>query len=410
MSKLPQELYAERAKRLTDAIQLKVPDRVPISIDPGYFPARYDDITCRDAFYDLKKWKAGIKKFLDDFKPDLYMLPRSDSGYVLELLEHTQIKWPGHGVSPNHMHQFVENEYMKADEYDMFLKDPADFVWRRYLPRCYAKFEPLSKLPNLAWALFGGMPWNYFSQPEFIEMLEILTRAAKEAYAWRTEINDFEREMWDAGYPSSGGNRIVAPFDIVSDIMRGLNGTILDMYRQPEKLKAACEKILEMQITIVQSLPVTREFSLIFMPLHRGAHGFMSIKQFENFYWPFLKRLIIAEIEAGHTPRVFMEVNYTNRIEYLLELPKGKFIASFDNSDIFKAKEVLRDHACIMGNVPLSILQVGSIEDVKDYCKKLIKIVGKNGGFILAPRGAPDDARIENLKTMFEFTREYGKY
>ncbi len=40
-AKSPAELYAEREKRLRDAIELRVPDRVPIVLTTNYFPARY---------------------------------------------------------------------------------------------------------------------------------------------------------------------------------------------------------------------------------------------------------------------------------------------------------------------------------------------------------------------------------
>ena len=65
---------------------------------------------------------------------------------------------------------------------------------------------------------------------------------------------------------------------------------------------------------------------------------------------------------------------------------------------------------CIMGNVPVSILQTGTPQDVEAYCKKLIDIVGKDGGLIVAPRSTPDEARPENLKAMVDFTRKYGVY
>ena len=85
-------------------------------------------------------------------------------------------------------------------------------------------------------------------------------------------------------------------------------------------------------------------------------------------------------------------------------------LARLDTTDIFRAKEVLRDHICIEGNVPSSLLQVGSVQDVKDHCKQLIDVVGKGGGFILAPRSSTDEVKPENMKAMIEFTQEYGKY
>ena len=144
--------------------------------------------------------------------------------------------------------------------------------------------------------------------------------------------------------------------------------------------------------------------------LHRGADIFLSPEQFEVFYWPYAKKLINALIDEGFIPCLFLEGDYTSRLEYFLELPKGKVLCRFDSSDIFKAKEILKDHICIMGDVSNSILQLGSQQEVRDYCKKLIDVVGKGGGFIIAPGSAPDDVKPENLKTMVEFTREYGVY
>ena len=61
-------------------------------------------------------------------------------------------------------------------------------------------------------------------------------------------------------------------------------------------------------------------------------------------------------------------------------------------------------------NIPLSILATGTPDDVKGYCKKLIDVVGKGGGFIMAPSTSLDDAKPENVKAMIDFTKEYGVY
>jgi uroporphyrinogen-III decarboxylase len=148
----------------------------------------------------------------------------------------------------------------------------------------------------------------------------------------------------------------------------------------------------------------------VFIPLHRGAEGFMSLKQFEKFYWPTLKKLLVALIDAGLNPAPFFEGDYTSRLEYLLELPKGKVLAQLDTTDIFKAKEILGGHMCLRGNMPTSLLQTGSPDDIKAYAKKLIDIVGKDGGFIMSGRGSLDEADPERLKVWMDYTREYGVY
>jgi hypothetical protein len=47
---------------------------------------------------------------------------------------------------------------------------------------------------------------------------------------------------------------------------------------------------------------------------------------------------------------------------------------------------------------------------VKAYCKNLIDYVGKDGGFIMDAAAHVTEAKPENLKAMFEFTKEYGVY
>jgi uroporphyrinogen-III decarboxylase len=168
--------------------------------------------------------------------------------------------------------------------------------------------------------------------------------------------------------------------------------------------------LLAQQTARLKAAAPNAKGTIAFMALHRGADGFMSPKQFETFYWPHLKKHLINVVEAGVTPCVFFEGDYTSRLEYLLELPKGKVIGHFDSSDILRVKEVLGGHMCIMGNVPSSLLQTGTVDEVKEHCKWLIDFIGKDGGYIMSPRSSVDKARPENLRAMYDFTREYGVY
>src|ERR1039458_6134827 len=133
------------------------------------------------------------------------------------------------------------------------------------------------------------------------------------------------------------------------------------------------------------------------MPLHRGSDGFMSIKQFEKFYWPTLKKAILATIDLGYVAAPFCEGIWNERLEYLADLPKGKTICFFEKTDMFRAKEVLGGHVCIQGNVPPSLLEVGSPSEVEEYCKKLIQVCGKGGGFILSAGSAIYHAKPANI-------------
>ena len=410
MTKTNEELYQERTKRLVEAIQLRQPDRVPISLNFAYFPAKCTDAIARDAFYDFPKWREANKKVILEYEPDMFRHSYNESGAMLEALDYKQMVWPGHGVSPNGSHQYIEGEYMLENEYDDILEDHSDYLIRTYLPRIYGALSPLKTLPPLWSALLGGVPPNAVAAPEFTSLFEMLLKASHEAQQWRAAVSAFLAEMRQLGFPSRGELRALTPFDIVSGSLRGMKGSMLDMYRQPQKLLQLCDKLMVLQTKRLIKAPRSKDFSLVYIPLHRGSDTFMSPKAFETFYWPYVLKMTTDLVQAGLTPYLFFEGDCTSRLKHLLDLPKGKVLAHFDSSDIVKVKDMLRGHTCIMGNVPSSILQVGSPEEVKDYCRKLIDIAAQDGGFILSPRGSIDEAKPENLRAMVDFTREYGKY
>jgi uroporphyrinogen-III decarboxylase len=410
MDKAAEQAFREREQRLMDAVQLKTPDRVPISIGLNYFPAKFTATTTWAAYYDFPSWKQVYIKAALHCQPDRLLVVPNQSGSVLEALDAKQLRWPGHGVSRYHTHQFVEGEYMKEEEYDLFLNDTSDFLIRYYLPRVYGILAPAGNLPPLN-TLMTMLPFFNLATPEFADMLEKLVKTAREAVQWQKETASLVDELTELGFfcrraPVMAG----APFDAISDFLRGMRGAMLDMYRCPEKLLQAVEMMCRIQLDRIAQAPPATEFTPAFMALHRGAHGFMSLKQFETFYWPYLQKVIAALADKGYTPDVFFEGDYNSRLEYLAELPQGKVIARFDQIDMARAKEIVGKQVCIAGNVPVSTLQVGTTDDVKKVCKHLIDVAGKDGGYIMAPASALDEVNPENLKTMIDFTKEYGKY
>jgi uroporphyrinogen-III decarboxylase len=414
MAHAPNDLILQREKRIQDAVSLKEPDRVPILCIFGFFPARLAGISFQDAMYDYDKTMKAWIEAMGEFQPDAYEDPFTGRffGRVLEQLDYRQFRWPGHGVGPNLSFQFVEEEYMKADEYDGFLSDYSDFMLRKYWPRIFGALGPLKDLPPISsiysYAGFGRLA--AFATPEISAALDALKSAAREAKRMLSASAEFSEKMLHLGFPPQFGGMTHAPFDLLSDFLRGTIGSMLDMFRKPDKVLEALEQIYP--ITLRNALAAKqRGVHRVFIPLHKGIDSFMSPDHFKSFYWPTLKRLILALIEEGLTPFAFWEGNCTSRLELIGEgIPRGKAVYMFESTDIFRAKEVLGDVVCIRGNVPLSILHAGTPDDVKVCCRNLIDKVGKGGGFIMDAAANLDDAKPENLKTMIDFTKEYGRY
>lgn len=415
MSKSAEELYQERKKRVMDAVQLEVPDRVPFIPLFNFFLARYTGITCRQAMYDYDKLAAAARKAVLDFEPDMFNNPFNlvALGPLMEILGCRYFAWPGHGVPPDKSYQFVEKEYIRAEEYDDLLFDPTGFMLRQFLPRVYGALEPFEQLPPFPSLYYIRFMTGtaVFADPGISGAFDALVKAGKEARKMLATAKALADEMRDRGFPSLSGGVAYAPFDYIGDLLRGTRGIMLDMYRHPDKLLEAMEKLIPFILHGAVSLAKMTGGRSIFMPLHKGLDGFMSMDQFRTFYWPSLQRVITKLIEEGLIPMVLWEGDCTSRLEIIRDIPRGKAVYWFERTDIFKAKEILGDTVCIRGNVPAPLLCVGHPDEVRDYCKKLIDVVGKNGGFILdGGIGIPDEAKPENVRAMVDFTREYGVY
>ncbi|HSW58959.1 MAG TPA: uroporphyrinogen decarboxylase family protein [Dehalococcoidales bacterium] len=414
IGKSAQQLRQERQKRINDAIDVKVPDRVPISCPMGNFPAKYTGVLCSAAYYDYDSWYDAYEKTLKVFRPDTFGAGYFRSGKALEILDPRTMRWPGHGVDPNHGFQSIEVESLKADEFDRYMQDPTDYLFRHHLSRVSNGLKGLAELPPLYNLLAGPAPDQFaaeaFAKPEVAKALQTLLKAGREMRRWHSKQVKFQKLLEKYGYFTTTIAAALPPYDIVSHSLRGMTGTMFDMFRQPDKLLELCDFILKKTLETIRLKPDENGRARIFMTNTRGSDEFLSKKQFDTFYWPTFKKLVWELCNRGGTPYIFFEGRFDSRLEYLLEFPKGKFVARFDNTDIFRAKEILKGHCCIEGNIPSSLLQVGTKDEVIAYCKKLIDGVGKDGGYIISPRSSTDEVKPENLKAMIDFTKEYGVY
>jgi uroporphyrinogen-III decarboxylase len=416
MKETATELYQQREKRVLDAMALRVPDRVPILVLFAFFPAKYCGMTVQEVMYDPEKLFEAQWKTMVDFAPDMDNNPFGLRllGPILETLDFKPLKWPGHGVTANRTYQYIEGEYMKAEEYDHFLLDPTDFMIRRFWPRIMgglSGFQLLPPLHNIITYYLGiSMGFQSFALPEVKEALETLVRAGEKSLEIASYTRRFVQEAREAGFPMQYGGICQAPFDTLSDFFRGMKGTMLDMYRRPEKVVQACEKLLPFMIEMAVNGTRASGNPRVFIPIHWGLDNFMSREQFDRFFWPTLRELMQALIKEGLNPCPLWEGNCTSRLTTIKDIPAGKACYAFEATDMVKAKEILSDTVCIRGNVPLSIMATGTPDQVKAYCKKLIDTVAKGGGYIMDTSTGLDDAKPENVKALFDFTREYGVY
>jgi len=408
-----EELFQQREKRVLDAIALRKPDRVPVIALFGSFPAKYCGLTCEEDANDIEKSLAANLQANIDFQPDTAFPASSIAGSLLGALDYRQLKWAGHGLPSDHDFQSVEDDWMKADEYDVFIYDPSDFVVRKYWPRVFGKLAVLGNLPPLRHLVgYFAMPLGFMAWglPGAAEALEALARAGAEGLKYVHAMGAHVAQLKEAGFPVMFLAGAQPPFDLTGDFLRGRKGAIFDMYRRPEMLLASAEKMLPTAIEMgVMGARMTGN-PRVFIAIHGGVEHFMSLAQYEKFFWPTFRQLLWALVENGLNPIVLVEGGSTSRLELMADVPPGKICYVFQDVDMAKARKVLGGKVCIAGNVPLSLLALGAPDEVTEHCKRLIDTMAGDGGYILSAGGSMDDAKPENVKAMINCARDYGVY
>jgi hypothetical protein len=407
--------YLERVDIFVDAVELKkLPARVPILTNGTFMPAHLAGFTPYEVMYEPSKLVEALMHFALEYKPDYYAGGvLVGAGQIFEALDVKQLAWPGHGVPKESGYQYLEGEYMTADDYQALIDDPSDFWLRRYLPRVCGALEPLQRIPPFTdlWeiVLVSGQMIP-FGAPDVQEALHALAEAGRRASEWIEQLGPFEATIRGKGFAAAAGGMTKAPFDMVADTLRGTRSAMIDLRRRPEAILAAVERLTPLAIKQGVSAANRSKNPIIVMPLHKGADGFMSDEHFRVFYWPSLKSVCLGLIEEGCIPFLFCEGGYESRLEYLLELPAGTTFCLFDKTDMVRAKQVLAGRVSIGGNIPASLVLTGTADDVRAYCKHLLDEVAPGGGYVMSFGTAMDEAKPENVHTVIDFTRSYGVY
>ena len=411
------ELFAKRLKRFEDAVQLKRPDAVPVVVTFGNLMSELAGCTKRELYENPEREIPVLERAVLELQPDAAMGMPLAPGISLELGDR-MVLWPGHGIGDDDSFQVHEQEFMKASEYDELFRDPSDFAIRKFLPRMFSELEGLAMLPPVSLSLGGFFGFlqgaMIFTLPPVVKALRALESAGASNARWISHLMECSARLEKLGFPGIpfyNGATIWPPFDFIGNSLRGMKGIFLDMRRCPEKLLAAEERIIDIFIDHSVQVSRVRNVNYAHIATNRGSDGFISLRDFERFYWPQLKIIVFRLIENGITPYLSFEGVWDQRLKYLQELPKGKIIGQFQDTNLFKAKEMLGDTMCIVGGMPVSLLWGGTISEVEQYTKRICQEVGSGGGFIMYPSiGELQGCKWDLLKAWIEATREYGTY
>ncbi|HHX73290.1 MAG TPA: hypothetical protein GX699_00100 [Firmicutes bacterium] len=411
--------YSEKLARLDKCARLESVDRVPLAAATLYFPAKYANISYEEMFYDNEKYTAAATKFALDFDWDAVCFLRSfetvplglslaatdpelainvaiasvmGGGFAHDILRDNYSAQPGRESPPNRESQFtIKKTLMSADEYDALLEAPLQYLSEKIVPRIYNSLsQPGSAQANAALINFGYH----------------LGTALQNVIAFTQKMKEANCPPW---YMALAPN----PLDFLGAFLRDFDKILYDIRRYPGKIKKFCEELAPVFLAVGKATGQL-SFALtgsrrVFMPV--WYNSFLSLKQFKEFHWPYIKYIAEELIKADFTPLFSFQGEHDHLLETVLEMPAGKTIAWFERTDLVKAKKVLGEHTCIAGGILPPVLIGGTPQDVDERVKKLLQEMMTARGFIYTlPFNAIGPAKTENIKAMTEAVFRYGQY
>jgi hypothetical protein len=372
-------------ERTWAAIKLKPCDRIPVApLMDVMFPSKHKGMTVAEGIAHPRKGFQAIVDVFDEVGGwDAMILP----GYSVPVPPHIEAVMPG-GIGNTRYPgkeasldidsppQFIETELLSIQDYD----DIINLGWSGFCDKHYSRFFAADREMMLAWA------------------------------SRQIERYRMEGETWKArNIPSLAGAMTMSPLMFLST-RRSLVSFTQDLYRIPDKVQAVMDALVDDFIKhCIEAAKITNIPGVEFI-LERGGCFYYPLKIFERFEFPYMKKMINAFAAEGLITVMHFDQDWTLNLPYLLDLPKKMCVCELDScTNIFKAKEILKDHMCIMGDVPASLNSIGSPKEMQAYCEKLIDIVGKgNTGFILSTGCTiPSDTKFENFKTMINSVKNH---
>ncbi len=393
-----EQLYQERLARYVTAMRNEKPDRVPIRPFVAEFTAKYAGFTCQEVAHDYNKaFEAAIQTAKgfdwDAIVPNMVYVW---TGLALAVgLKYYGI--PGIGIPHtsgfNYIEPSEEEAFMKADEYDALIDDPTAFLYNTWLPRASTEVcktgQAVTYRNNLSFVKGAMAMLSYF-------------------YAFGPQV---ARMRSECGVVSAISGIFKAPFDILGDKLRGYVGLTMDMHTQPDKVLKACEALMPHLCHVGLTTADPAKQVPIGFWMHRGCVPFVNPRQFASHYWPTLRPIIEEFWKHGHQTLFYAEGKWEHHLETFRELPDLSIVFHCDRDDIFHAYRVLHDKFALSGGIPNTLLSFGEPSEVEAFCKRLLKEVAADGGYI-ADAGAimQDDTSVANLQMMTRTIREHGGY
>jgi uroporphyrinogen decarboxylase len=173
----------------------------------------------------------------------------------------------------------------------------------------------------------------------------------------------------------------------VLNMMRGAESLFTDCLRHPGEVRKACETITSVLLEFVQAQCETGVVAMTIDTLFASQNG-VPKEVWEQVEGPFVREisrlvkkngLLVAVHNCGHAPYFDAQIRFME--------PEAVSFAHLpdDCANDLELKQRYGDRVTLIGYVSTPLLAHGSPQEVMDACRRQIEILGKGGGYVLAP-------------------------
>lgn len=378
-------LSQEKTQLFNDLIDGKIPKRVPISVSAQLeFAIQYSGKDLTEGQWDTSDLEQIFDKVCQDFVSDTLPVMGFRFPAWYKILGAKNFVMGSNGFL-----QHPDVEGLAIEDYDAFISSPFDCIVERVLPNLYSELDSDSSKKAL-----------------------VLAKAFKSFHDEMSNVGRIYGNLinkYGYSYSNYYAGFCEAPFDFITDQLRGFKNIAIDVRRLPDKVEAAVQAITPWMIKMGMP-PNPSNYSATFIPLHMAPY--LRAKDFERFYWPTFKKTVEGLKAAGMRANLFVEQDWMRYIDYLAELPEGTIMV-FEHGDPKLIKEKLGDRHIISGLYPLTLLKTGTKQQCIDKAKALIEVLAPGGRYFFNFDKAlitMDSVNVENTRAVLEYVATHANY
>lgn len=385
--KLSQEYY-DNLQRVRDCTNFKHVDRI-IHLSNFYTWKILDSdrhVKLSEAMTSYETLELIQREFQEKYHFDIHMDLNTRN-----LILPSQAMGSGNHImidDANESINFYDHVLMEQDEYPEYKSKRAEMNWKMFNRK------------------YPGLDKRHFLDA-FIKQQEA---SAFAGYMGRMMVEDYGcLGVYDTDV---AGGAVQVPFERFPKYYRGIKEIAFDMRRKKADMLDCLDYIQQNEIipglkkTLAEMEGKDSLYMADFM-IAMLAHGTISQKQWDTFYWPYLKEYLDMIVAAGKTVVFYLENSIMRFAEYFQDYPKGHIIMILELDDLVELRKKL-PNICFAGGMPASLLGNGTPEECVDRVKYLVNELGD--GFILSQdkmMAFRNDCRRENLEAVCEYVNNF---